>query len=93
MCVILLSLFTTQPVIDVKNIIVIFIIITFIVSRLAGLGENTARIMRRLVSELWVAKVVRRCDMRRQAAQRLNTPKPCQLRLIRMQMETRRTLR
>ena len=58
-----MSLYATKPVVDIKNIVVIFVIVTFIVRRLAGFCQHATRIVRRFISELRVAKVVSRGDL------------------------------
>jgi hypothetical protein len=82
------TIFVSQPIIDVENVIVILIVVTFIVGGLTRLGEHPPRIVRRFVSELRVADVIRLKDVGSQLPQWL-----CHLvsGLDRDQIETTRT--
>ena len=69
--ILMARLFRSQYIIDVEDIITIFIVITIILDTLAWLGENSAGIPRRFIFETWVANPVRRRQMCCQSLQRL----------------------
>lgn len=54
----LVTIILSQPVVDIENIVVILIVIAFVVHRLARLGEDAPRVVRRLILELGVADMV-----------------------------------
>lgn len=68
-----MSLIRPQPVIYIENIVVILIVITLIVSRLAGLCQYAAGIVRRFVFELRITDAIRVRDIEGQLTQRLKS--------------------
>ena len=63
----LVPIFTSQKIVDIENIIVIIIVVTIIMCRLAGLRKNSSGICRRLVRELRVAPVESGRDIGRES--------------------------
>lgn len=51
----MISFFTAQDIINVKNIVTVLVVITIVLDTFAGLGKYTARIARCLVFETGVA--------------------------------------
>lgn len=49
----------TQRIIDVENVVMVFVVIAVVVCRLAEFCENAPRSMSDFVSELWVANMIR----------------------------------
>ena len=66
-----MSLLSPQPVVDIEDVIVVFVIIPFVVRRLARLCEYSPWVMRRFILELRVAYAVGIGDVRCQLAQGL----------------------
>lgn len=64
-----MTIFVSQPIIDVENIIIILVVVTFVVGGLTRLGEHPPRIVRRFVSELRVTDVIRLEDVGCQLSQ------------------------
>ena len=60
-----MPLVRAQPIVDVEDVVVIFVVETFVVGRLAGLGEDPSRIVRGFVSELRIANMIRLEDVGR----------------------------
>ena len=71
----LVSLLCPQPIIDIKDVVIILIVITFVVRRLARFCENPPWVMRRLILELGVAYAVGIGDVGGQLTQRLRNEK------------------
>lgn len=67
----LVTLLCAKPIVHVEYVIIVLIIITIIVDRLAWLGEDTSRIMGRLIFKGGIADVECINDVRRQLSQRL----------------------
>lgn len=67
----LASIIWAQPIVDIKNIIIILVVIPIVVGRFTGFCEHTAGIMGRLVSEVRIADVVCLCNMSRERSQGL----------------------
>ena len=63
----LVPIFTAQEIVDIENIIVIVIVITIVMRRLAGLRKNSSRVCGRLVRELGVAPVESGRDIGRES--------------------------
>jgi ribosomal protein S28E/S33 len=61
----------SQDIIDVKNVVVVLIVITVVVLCLARLREYPSRVQRGLVGELRVADIVRLRQSGREALERL----------------------
>lgn len=55
----LVSFLSPQPIIDVQDVVVIIIIVPVVVRRLTRFSKNSPGIMRRFVSKLRVADVIR----------------------------------
>lgn len=55
---VLLAFFSAETVVDIEDVVVIFIIIPIVVNRLAGFCEDTTRIVSCLISELRIANIV-----------------------------------
>ena len=54
----LVSLLCPQPIIDIKDVVVVLIVITFVVRRLAWFCQYLPEVMRRFIFELGVAYAV-----------------------------------
>lgn len=54
----LVAVLVAQPVVDIKDVIVILVVVSVVVDGLAGLGENPSGIVRRFISELGVADMI-----------------------------------
>ena len=67
----LVSLFSPQPIVDVENIVIVLIVISFVVGRLARLCEYSSWVMRRFILELRVTYAVGIDDMCSQLTQGL----------------------
>lgn len=67
-----MTLFRAQPVVDIQDIIVILVVVSVIMRRLARLGEHSPRVRRRLVLELWIRNPICVEDISRELAQRLS---------------------
>ena len=66
-----MPLVRTQPIVDIEDVVVIFVIETFVVGRLAGFGEDPSRVVRGFVSELRIANMIRLEDVGRELPERL----------------------
>ena len=55
----LVAFLRAQPIVNIQNIVIVLVIIAFIVNGFAWLCKNSAWIVSRLVSELWIADVIR----------------------------------
>lgn len=60
-----------QNIVDIEDVITVLVVVAIILDTLARLGENSARISRRLVLEVGVTNAVRRRQVGRQCLQRL----------------------
>jgi len=67
----LVPVISTQPVVNVKNIIIVLIVVAIIMSWFAGLCQNPTWVMRRFVSELRITNTKSIHDMSRQLSNRL----------------------
>jgi hypothetical protein len=65
------TLLSTQPVVDVENVIIVLIVIAIIVGGLAGLCKHSAGVVGGFVSELGVADVIGLDEVGGQLAQGL----------------------
>lgn len=61
------GLFRAQDVVDVKNIVAVFVVVAIVLDALARFSENSAGITRCLVFKTRVADSVRRRQMSRQS--------------------------
>lgn len=52
-----MPIFAAEEIVDIEDVIVIVIIVTVIMRRLAGLRKNSSRVCGRLIRELWIAPV------------------------------------
>jgi hypothetical protein len=52
------SFLRSENVVHVKNIVAVFVIVSVILSALAGFCKNSARVARRLIFEAWVANTI-----------------------------------
>ena len=62
-----MPIFTAEEIVDIENIIVIVIVVTIIMRRLAGLRKNSSGICGRLVRELGIAPVESGGDIGRES--------------------------
>lgn len=53
----LVPIISSQPIVDVEDVVVIVIVVPVIVGRFARLGKHAPGVMRRLVSERWIANM------------------------------------
>ena len=53
-----MSFLSPQPIIDIEDIVVVLIVISFVVRRFARFCEYPPWVMRRFILELWVANAV-----------------------------------
>lgn len=70
-CNSLAAVIWAQPVIDIKNVIIVLIVVPIVVCGLAGLCEHAAGVVGGLISKVRIADVVCLCDMSRERSQRL----------------------
>lgn len=54
---VLVAILATEEIVDIENVVIIFVIVTIIMCRLAGLRKNSSRVCGRLVGELGIAPV------------------------------------
>jgi len=66
-----MSFIRPEPVIDIQYVVVILVVVTVIVHRLAWFRQNASRVECRLIFELWVADPVGIDDVGGQLPQRL----------------------
>ena len=71
MAFLLVAFVRPKPVVDVEDIVVIFVVIAVVVCGFARLCQHAAGVERRFVLELWVAYALRVHDVRRELAKRL----------------------
>ena len=65
------SFFGAQNIVNIENVVAVLVIIAVILHPLARLGQDAARIPRRLVFEVWIADPVRRRKVRCERLERL----------------------
>ncbi len=53
-----MSFLCPQPIIDIEDIVVVLVVISFVVRRLARFCEYPPWVMRRFILELWIAYAV-----------------------------------
>jgi len=53
------GLLRAQNIVDIENVVALFVVITIVLYALAWFGQHAARIPRRLVLEGWIADAVR----------------------------------
>lgn len=70
-----MSLLSPQPIIDIEDIVVVLVVISFVVRRLARFGEYPPWVMRRFILELGIAYAVGIGDVGGQLAQGLQNEK------------------
>ena len=68
---VLVPVFGTQPVIHIQDVVIIFIIVTLIMSRFTGFRQHPSWIMCGLITELGIADVIRFENVSSQLSQRL----------------------
>ena len=67
----LVAFVRAKPVVDVEDIVVIFVVVAVVVRGFARLCQHAAGVERRFVLELWVAYAIRVHDVRCELAKRL----------------------
>ena len=67
----LVTVVSSQPIVDIEDIVVIVIVVPVVVCGLAWLGQHAPGVMRRLVSEGWVTNVEGLDNVRSQLPDRL----------------------
>jgi hypothetical protein len=65
------SMLPSQHVVDVENIVPILVVGSLVVHRLAGLCQDSSRVVRSLVTPIGAAEGIRRCQFGGEAFQRL----------------------
>jgi hypothetical protein len=65
------SFLSPQPIIDIEDIVIVLVVISFVVRRFARFCEYSPWVMRRFILELWVAYAVGIGDVGGQLAQGL----------------------
>lgn len=55
----LVTIIGAQPVIDVEDVVVVFVIVSVVVRRFAGFCQHSPWVVRRFVSELRIADMIR----------------------------------
>jgi hypothetical protein len=61
-----------ETVVDVKDVVALFVVVSIIVGRLAWLCENASGIEREFIAKVWVDEMVGSRQMGRQSLQGLN---------------------
>lgn len=70
-----MSLLCPQPIIDIKDVVIVLVVITFVVRRFARFREYPPWVMRRFILELGIAYAVGIGDVGGQLTQRLQNEK------------------
>lgn len=65
------SLIRSQDIVDVENVVAIFVVVPIILRSFARFGEHSARVSRGLILERWIADTISGWELCRESLERL----------------------